>query len=493
VYRRWDQFPLVSISNDQRKPLRNANWLGTVHHGMPQIAVPVQSRTRGDYLAFLGRISPEKRVDRAIAIARARRHAAEGRREDRRAGQGVLRARDRTLLRGANVEFIGEIGDAEKPAFLGNAAALLFPIDWPEPFGIVMIEAMACGTPVVAWKCGSVPEVIDEGVTGRIVTSEDDAVAATREVLGYDRRAVRATFERRFTARTMAERYVALYQQLARRSTSVISACAWHEHGSGGDRRVVCQPCPQGWRQLPRRQRLRRHRGRQHRLLPRRHAPAVGLSPAPRRHAARAAERRGHRGQRVLPRAPDQSPVAAARRQRGAAGLVHILRTRFLHDERMYERIAFMNYGNAPLTLPVRIELGADFRDMFEVRGMVRPARAASCCRRRTRRAATRWSSGIAGWMAVMRASVGGVLAEAHRVEGRIRWNSCCRWCRARRSLVRRSRQRSGTGAVARDASQAAAQARRRMRRAERAVRACAATGRCSMRGCSARARTWRC
>jgi len=120
------------------------------------------------------------------------------------------------LLDDPLVEFIGEIGDADKAAFLGGARALLFPIDWPEPFGIVMIEAMACGTPVVAWRCGSVPEVIDEHVTGRIVDNEDDAVMATREVIGYDRSRVRAVFDRRFTAEVMAQRYVQLYDQLAR-------------------------------------------------------------------------------------------------------------------------------------------------------------------------------------------------------------------------------------------------------------------------------------
>ncbi|WP_213437016.1 MULTISPECIES: glycosyltransferase family 4 protein [Lysobacteraceae] len=216
VYRQWDQFPLVSISENQRKPLASANWLGTVHHGMPDTLCPFNGEPQGDYLAFLGRISPEKRVDRAITIARRvgmpLKVAAKIDAQDKAYYERAIEP----LLRGADVEFIGEIGDAQKPEFLGNAAALLFPINWPEPFGIVMIEAMSCGTPVVAWRCGSVPEVIDDGVTGRIVSSEDDAVAATREVLGYDRRAVRDVFERRFTARGMAEHYVDLYRQLAR-------------------------------------------------------------------------------------------------------------------------------------------------------------------------------------------------------------------------------------------------------------------------------------
>jgi glycosyltransferase involved in cell wall biosynthesis len=217
VYRRWNQFPLASISNDQRRPLRNANWMGTVHHGLPATLLPFNANPRGDYLAFLGRISPEKRVDRAIAIARRvgmpLKIAAKVDGQDKAYYEREIAP----LLHGASdVTFVGEIGDAQKPEFLGNAAALLFPIDWPEPFGIVMIEAMACGTPVVAWRCGSVPEVIDEGQTGRIVDNEDDAVAATREVMRYDRAAVRAVFERRFTSAVMAERYARLYSQLAR-------------------------------------------------------------------------------------------------------------------------------------------------------------------------------------------------------------------------------------------------------------------------------------
>ena len=216
AYRRWRQFPLASISQDQRTPLRNANWMGTVHHGMPASLCRFNPAPSGDYLAFLGRISPEKRADRAIAIARRvglpLKIAAKIDPQDKAYYEREIEP----LLGHANVEFVGEINDAQKPDFLGNARALLFPIDWPEPFGIVMIEAMACGTPVVAWNCGSVPEVVDEHVTGRIVDNEDDAVMATREVIGYDRAAVRAVFERRFTADVMAQRYVQLYDQLVR-------------------------------------------------------------------------------------------------------------------------------------------------------------------------------------------------------------------------------------------------------------------------------------
>ena len=217
TYRRWPHFPLVSISDHQRKPLRFAHWAGTVHHGLPETLYPFTDAPRGDYLAFLGRISPEKRPDRAIAIARQAgmplKIAAKVDLADRTYFQDEIKP----LLRdNPHVEFVGEIGDREKPAFLGNAAALLFPIDWPEPFGLVMIEAMACGTPVIAWNCGSVPEVVDDGITGRVVQSEEEAIAAVAEVAGYDRKRIRETFERRFSARVMAAGYEALYRRLRR-------------------------------------------------------------------------------------------------------------------------------------------------------------------------------------------------------------------------------------------------------------------------------------
>jgi glycosyltransferase involved in cell wall biosynthesis len=215
AYRRFPQFPLVSISAHQRLPLPQAHWIATVHHGLhdggPRDASPAPD---GGYLAFLGRISPEKRPDRAIAIAKAAgvplRIAAKVDEADR-----VYFERDiRPLLDHPLIEFIGEIGDAQKGRFLGQARALLFPIDWPEPFGLVMIEAMACGTPVIAWRFGSVPEIVDDGVSGFIVESLGEAVAAVARVASMDRASVRATFERRFTARTMANRYAQIYGRL---------------------------------------------------------------------------------------------------------------------------------------------------------------------------------------------------------------------------------------------------------------------------------------
>ena len=215
VYARWPQFPMVSISDDQRRPLMGANWAGTVHHGMAADLYDFYPKSEG-YLAFLGRISPEKRPDRAIEIARRLgkplKIAAKVDAADQRYFTDVIEPL--ITAAGPQVQFIGEIGDGEKSAFLGGAEALLFPIDWPEPFGLVMIEAMACGTPVVAYACGSVPEVIEDGVTGFIVRTDDEACAATARVGEIDRRRVRQRFEARFSATAMARRYLKLYDRL---------------------------------------------------------------------------------------------------------------------------------------------------------------------------------------------------------------------------------------------------------------------------------------
>ncbi len=216
LFEEYPEMPLVSISDDQRRPMPSANWRATIHHGLPRDLHTFQPN-RGSYLAFLGRISPEKRLDRAIAIAlRAGMRlkvAAKIYPEER----GYFHETVEPMLRKSRswVEFIGEVGGQEKDEFLGNAHALLFPIDWPEPFGLVMIEAMACGTPVVAWRNGSVPEVIDDGVTGFVVDNVDDAVQAVGRVETLSRLACRQQFETRFDARRMASGYLDLYRQLA--------------------------------------------------------------------------------------------------------------------------------------------------------------------------------------------------------------------------------------------------------------------------------------
>ncbi len=216
VYSRWTQYPLISISDDQRRALPLANWAGTVHHGLPTRLYDFSPTSQG-YLAFLGRISPEKRPDRAIEIARALGMPLKIAAKVDSADTQYFEQTIRPMLDDPLIEFIGEIGDEQKSAFLGGAAALLFPIDWPEPFGLVMIEAMACGTPVVAWRCGSTPEVVEPGETGRIVDSMTEAAAAVLEVMALDRAAIRARFELRFSAQAMARRYVEIYaDRLAR-------------------------------------------------------------------------------------------------------------------------------------------------------------------------------------------------------------------------------------------------------------------------------------
>ncbi len=213
VYARWPQFALVSISDSQRAPLEGAHWAGTVLHGMRTDLYRFREKPKG-YLAFLGRISPEKGPDRAIAIARKLGMPLKIAAKVDGADAAYFRDEIEPLLDDPLIEFLGEIGGEAKSEFLGGAEALLFPIDWPEPFGLVMIEAMACGTPVVAYRCGSVPEVIEQGLTGFIVETEDQAVAAVRRIAEIDRRAVRARFELRFSANAMARRYLDLYRDL---------------------------------------------------------------------------------------------------------------------------------------------------------------------------------------------------------------------------------------------------------------------------------------
>ena len=214
-YSRFGEMPLVSISDDQRKPLPHANFVATIPHGIPP-DLHRASFDQGSYIAFLGRISPEKRPDRAIRIARAAGIPLKIAAKVDKVDEDYFRSDILPLIDGPGVEFIGEINEREKTKFLGEAAALLFPVDWPEPFGLVMIEAMACGTPVLAFRCGSIPEVIEDGVTGKVVDSEEDALAALPEILSYNRRSVRKRFEERFTATRMAKDYVSVYRQLLR-------------------------------------------------------------------------------------------------------------------------------------------------------------------------------------------------------------------------------------------------------------------------------------
>jgi glycosyltransferase involved in cell wall biosynthesis len=227
--RQVPDFPFVSISDAQRIPLPSASWLGTVYNGIPE-AAPEHKSDRRDYLAFVGRIAPEKRPDLAIEIARRAglklKIAAKVDRVDQEYFETVIRP----LLASPDVEFVGELAEAEKMAFLAAARALVFPIDWPEPFGLVMIEAMVCGTPVVAFRRGSVPEVIEDGVTGYIVDDVAGAVAAMSRLDRLDHRKIRAEFQRRFSAQRMADAYLEVYRKLLDQR---------HDHGRNVVRRTA--------------------------------------------------------------------------------------------------------------------------------------------------------------------------------------------------------------------------------------------------------------
>jgi glycosyltransferase involved in cell wall biosynthesis len=225
LYQEFRDIPIISISDAQREPLSWINWQATVYHGVPADMYRFHEEP-GTYFAFLGRISPEKRVDRAIEIAKSveipLKIAAKVDPVDKDYFESVIKP----LLRDPLVQFVGEIGKGEKENFLGNAYALLFPIDWPEPFGLVMIEAMACGTPVIAYRAGAVPEIIEEGHTGFIVNGLKDAVEAVKRIPALSRRRCREAFDKRFTAARMARDYVRAFEQLIERDKNKGSEAA---------------------------------------------------------------------------------------------------------------------------------------------------------------------------------------------------------------------------------------------------------------------------
>ena len=223
VYRTFTGMPLVSISDNQRLPMPpTSNWLATIHHGLPAENCPYYPEAKGGYLAFLGRISPEKRPDRAIEMAirsgTPLKIAAKVDKADQDYWDEVIEP----MIHHPLIEYIGEINEEQKKDFLGNALALAFPIDWPEPFGLVMIEAMSAGTPVIAFRNGSVPEVIKDGVGGVLCNTMDDAVAAVAQVKAMSRAGVRRHFESQFTAECMVTKYVAAYEELLARGADVI-------------------------------------------------------------------------------------------------------------------------------------------------------------------------------------------------------------------------------------------------------------------------------
>ncbi len=219
LYVGFSEMPLVSTSNDQQRPVSTANFVASVYHGIPTNLHTPTYNPRGGYVAFLGRLSSEKRPDRAIQIARALGVPLKIAAKIDKVDESYFREKIAPLLKEPGVEFIGEIDERSKTKFLGDAQALLFPIEWPEPFGLVMIEAMACGTPVLAFRHGSVSEIIDQGVTGIIVDTMGEAVRMLPRVIALDRRAIRRRFEQRFSSARMANDYVAVYRSLLKRST----------------------------------------------------------------------------------------------------------------------------------------------------------------------------------------------------------------------------------------------------------------------------------
>jgi glycosyltransferase involved in cell wall biosynthesis len=235
VYREFSEMPLVSISDSQRRPLPWASWAGTVYHGLPRNLYTFHPQSQG-YLAFVGRTAPEKRPDHAIEIAKRAglplRIAAKVDRADRT----YFEAEIEPLLDHPLIEFVGEISDGEKDEFIGNAMAVVCPYDWPEPFGLVLIEAFACGTPVLAYRRGSIPEIVDHGVTGFICETVDEMVDAVGQVSLIDRKQCRATFDERFTSDRMARDYVALYERLLLEDGAVQAAqsMAFEPSNNGG-------------------------------------------------------------------------------------------------------------------------------------------------------------------------------------------------------------------------------------------------------------------
>ncbi len=213
LYDHFDDIPVVSISDHQRLPIKKAFWIATVYHGLPADLYHEDSG-KGNYLAFIGRISPEKRVDRAIEIAKRAGIPLKIAAKVDKADIEYFETEIRHLLDDPLIEFIGEIGENEKQEFLGNALAMLFPIDWPEPFGLVMIESMACGTPVIAFNKGSVPEVIDPGITGKLVVSIDEAVHAVKDIHLMSREKCRQKFEERFRVERMVSDYERVYEKV---------------------------------------------------------------------------------------------------------------------------------------------------------------------------------------------------------------------------------------------------------------------------------------
>ena len=413
--------PLVSISNDQRRPVPNANFAATVYHGLPVDLHRPIAHPRGGYVAFLGRISPEKRPDRAIVIARALGIPLKIAAKVDRVDDAYFRTQIEPLLDGPGVEFIGEINERQKTQFLGEAQALLFPIDWPEPFGLSMIEAMACGTPVLAFRCGSVPEIVDDGVTGAIVDTMEEAIAALPRVIALDRNKVRQRFEQRFSATRMAKDYVGVYRSLLEPS-KILDAGRRIAHLACGTARTRIDLRPSRCLGSDSTATLVEE-------IPETpfYVPGTGSSTRPRRtlkHGDCFAVLDSHADIGASPGGPDgiffcdtrylshlemllngKHPLLLGSNVRDdnsiltvdltnpdiyldqklvqPKDMLHVVRTLFLWRGAAYQRMRIQNHGDRPFDVRLTLAFASDFADLFEVRGLRRERRgtaAAELC-----------------------------------------------------------------------------------------------------------------
>ncbi|MEX1033572.1 MAG: glycogen debranching N-terminal domain-containing protein [Cellvibrionaceae bacterium] len=390
-YRRWSHYPLVSISHNQRAPLEFANWLGTVHHGLPLDIYHPVGNPRGDYLAFLGRISPEKRPDVAIRAAQCLQQELRIAAKVDEANTDYFRDTIKPLLSCDRINFIGELADNQKSDFLGNAQALILPVGWPEPFGMVLIEAMACGTPVVACKRGAIPEIIEHGVTGFVVNDESEIVEALKQVKDLNRHKIRQEFERRFSASVMCDNYLNLYRQLLDRKPAVAGSSARDNSAmviEPADETGSSSSLADSESRMPYKLFALKHRDTF--AVADSFGNILGNGDGMFRDDTRVlSEFRlvvGDRPLALLSATISQDnvfftthvtnrPLPPLGGRSIPEGVIHLKRSRFLWDECLYERIQLVNYGSHDVSAPIKIHFGADFQDMFEVRGRKRPAR----------------------------------------------------------------------------------------------------------------------
>jgi glycogen debranching enzyme/glycosyltransferase involved in cell wall biosynthesis len=390
LYKRWPQYPLVSISNSQRKPLNFANWANTVYHGLPVNHYKPTPKPDNGYLAFIGRFAPEKQPHVAIRVAQRMGRTIKIAAKVDNNSKRYFAEQIEPMLELPGVDYVGQVGDRDKCDFLGHAQALIFPIAWPEPFGMVMIEAMACGTPIIAWNCGSVPEVVKNGVTGFIVNNEDEAVEALRRVHELDRNRIREEFERRFDSVTMAKNYEDTYQQQSAKKT--LPTATGSEAGSqmAAELTGASEPATVESDDSTMPYKLLALKDMDTFVVANAMGDIIGKGDGLFRNDTRVLSN----WRLMLAEKPlsllssdisqddvffgahiTNRPLPPLGQSAVPEGIIHIERNRFLWQERLYESVHLVNYGEEEVLAPISLHFGADFRDIFEVRGQKRPAR----------------------------------------------------------------------------------------------------------------------